>query len=52
MAANTEKSEQKEQIVTFRCKFCKKALPLDEMSIITKYFPPIVACKACEKALQ
>jgi translation initiation factor 2 beta subunit (eIF-2beta)/eIF-5 len=51
MTTDTEKQGQTEKAVTFKCKFCGKNLPLDEMSIITRYFPPIVSCKACEKTI-
>jgi len=34
---------------TFTCKYCKKSKPLTEMVVLARFFPPLVACKACEK---
>ena len=44
------KSEAKE--ITFECKFCGRSKPLDEMAVIKGYFPPIVACRDCEKKMR
>ncbi|MFC2010461.1 hypothetical protein ACFLVU_04190 [Chloroflexota bacterium] len=53
MAAETGKVEKpKTKKITFKCKFCEKSRPLDEMVVMTRYFPPIVACRACEKKLR
>ena len=38
--------------VTFKCLFCEKSKPLGEMMIITRFFPPMVACRDCEKKLR
>ena len=38
--------------ITFKCKFCEKSKPLDEMKILTRFFPPIVACRDCEKKMR
>lgn len=35
--------------VTFECKFCGEAKPLDEMRILARFFPQLVACRTCEK---
>ncbi len=45
-----EKSKAKE--VTFKCKFCEKSKPLDEMVVLTRFFPLIVACKDCERKMR
>ena len=45
-----EKSKAKE--VTFKCKFCERSKPLDEMVVLTRFFPPIVACRDCEKKMR
>ena len=37
--------------VTFKCRFCERARPLDEMVVLTKYFPPVVLCRDCEKII-
>ncbi|MBI4188330.1 MAG: hypothetical protein HY529_03885, partial [Chloroflexi bacterium] len=31
--------------IVFKCRFCEKSKPLDEMVVITKYFPPVVLCR-------
>ncbi|MBI2979886.1 MAG: hypothetical protein HYY41_03560 [Chloroflexi bacterium] len=38
--------------IVFKCRFCEKSKPLDEMVVITKYFPPVVLCRDCEKKVQ
>lgn len=35
--------------LTFKCKICEKSKPLDEMVVVTKFFPPVVFCRECEK---
>ena len=45
-----EVSENKE--VTFKCKFCGKTKPLDEMRFPKGFSPTIVACRDCEKMMQ
>ena len=35
--------------VTFRCRVCGNDKPIEEMKVLTKYFPPMVLCKDCEK---
>ncbi len=46
-----EKKETKKQ-VTFKCKCCGEVKPLDEMRVITRFFPPIMACLECEKKMR
>jgi len=38
--------------ITFKCKFCEKSKPLEEMVVLTTYFPPNVACRDCVKKIQ
>ena len=45
-----EKSKAKE--VTFKCKFCERSKPLDEMVVLTRFSPSIVACRDCEKKMR
>jgi len=47
-----EKSKVKAKEITFKCKFCEKSKPLDAMVVLTRFFPPIVACRDCEKKMQ
>ena len=35
--------------ITFKCKFCGESKPLDQMRTLTRFFPQLVACKACEQ---
>ncbi len=48
-----EESEAKEtKEITFKCKFCGKSKSLGEMMVLTRFFPPIVACRDCEKKMR
>ena len=48
-----EESETKEaKEITFKCKFCGMSKPLDEMVVLTRFFPSIVACRDCEKKMR
>ncbi len=38
--------------ITFRCRFCEQDKPLDEMRFLNRFFPPLVACQACEKEMR
>jgi len=37
--------------ITFRCKFCGEEKPLDEMRTLTRFFPPLLACRECERRI-
>ena len=53
MTAGVENEEgAKVEGVNFKCKLCEKLIPLDEMVVLTGYFPPIVACADCEKKMR
>ncbi len=53
MTTDVEKEEgSKVKEVTFKCKFCEKSKPLDEMVVPTRFFPPVVACRDCEKKMR
>ncbi len=45
------KAEETDAIV-FKCRFCEQSKPLDEMVVITRYFPPVVLCRDCAKKIQ
>ena len=48
-----KKSETKvTKEITFRCRFCGSSKPLEEMGLLTRFFPPIVACRDCEKKMR
>jgi len=38
--------------ITFKCKYCGKDKPLDDMRTLTRFFPPVVACRDCAKKMQ
>lgn len=38
--------------VVFQCRFCQQSRPINEMVIITRFFPPLVACRECERELR
>jgi transcription elongation factor Elf1 len=45
------KDKSKEKEITFKCRFCEESKLLDEMVVLTRYFPPVIACRDCEKKL-
>ena len=46
------KEAAKPKEITFDCKFCQQSKPLAEMVVLARFFPPMVACRECEKKLQ
>ena len=44
--------ESKAKEVTFKCRVCEGSKPIDEMVVITRFFPLIVACRDCEKKMR
>ena len=49
---NKEESVAKEaREITFKCRFCGRSRPIDEMVVLTRFFPPMVACRDCEKKM-
>lgn len=42
-------SAKKAKEIIFTCKYCENDKPLSEMVVVTRFSPPLVACKACEK---
>ena len=53
MSGEIEKEEEhKIREITFKCKFCERSKPLDEMVVLTRFFPPIEACRDCEKKMR
>ena len=39
----------KDKDIIFTCKYCEKDKPLSEMVVVTRFSPPLVTCKDCEK---
>ena len=53
MTTEIEKGEEsKAKKVTFKCKSCEKSKPLDEMVVVTRFFPLVVVCRDCEKKMR
>ena len=52
MTAKTKKGKSKGKRSTFKCKFCGETKPLEVMTVQTTYFPPVVACRDCEKNIR
>jgi len=51
--ASKSKSAPKETTgVTFKCNLCGESKPLQDMMILTRFFPRIVACRDCEKKMR
>ena len=48
----TNEKEEATKELTFFCKFCGEAKPVSEMTFQTRYYPILVACRACDVALQ
>jgi hypothetical protein len=44
--------EKKDREITFKCKYCGKNKPLEDMRRIDRFSPPLVACRECEKKLR
>jgi hypothetical protein len=38
--------------ITFRCSCCNQYKLLEEMRIITRFFPLLVVCRECEKEIR
>ena len=49
-ADKTKKQGSKE--ITFRCQRCEKNRRLEDMRVITRFFPLLVVCRECEKEIR
>lgn len=38
--------------ITFRCQSCGQYKPLEDMRVITRFFPLLMVCRDCEKEMQ
>jgi hypothetical protein len=53
MTTEADKKDQPEpKKIKFTCRFCQKSKPLDDMVTLPGYFPPIVACRECERKMR
>lgn len=44
-----KKEVKKELQITFKCRVCGKQKNIDEMRMVTRFFPPLVVCPGCER---
>ncbi len=49
-AGKTKRKEPRE--ITFRCQSCDKYKHLEEMRVITRFFPMLIVCRDCEKEMR
>lgn len=47
-----EKLDTEKRGKTFRCRFCERSRPLSEMTVVARFFPPVVACRECERKIR
>ncbi len=53
MTTEINKSEApKIKEITFKCKFCQTSKLIDEMVVIPRFFPPVLACRDCDKKMR
>ncbi len=58
MTAKIGKKEGKEsetegpREITFKCRFCGMSKLLEEMVVLARFFPPLVACRDCERKMR
>ena len=38
--------------IIFRCQRCEKYKQLEEMRVVTRFFPLLVVCRDCEKEIR
>ncbi len=48
---SNKRLDRNQREITFTCKFCGKPKPIEEMRIITRFFPPLPACRDCFKLM-
>ena len=46
-----EAKKEKNEAITFKCKFCDTSKPFNEMMVMTRFFPPTVACQDCVRKM-
>ena len=56
MATKVKKNEgeataEESDVIAFKCRSCEQSKPLDEMMVITRYFPPVILCRDCGKKM-
>jgi len=48
---NKKNNEPKQKDITFLCPNCQKYKLLEDMRVITRFFPLIMVCRDCEKEI-
>ena len=48
--SKTKEGEPKE--ITFRCQSCNQYKPLEEMRVMTRFFPMLIVCQGCGKEMR
>jgi hypothetical protein len=43
---------QQTQEITFKCPSCHKYKSLEEMTMVTRFFPILIVCRECEKEMR
>jgi len=38
--------------ITFTCKLCHNEKPIEELEVLTRFFPPLPCCRDCRKLLE
>ena len=56
MAKEEKKEEDKTKgkgpvKINFTCRCCERQKPIEEMRVITRFFPVLVVCQNCEKEM-
>ena len=46
-----DKTKKKPGEITFRCQRCESHKRLEEMRVITRFFPLFVVCRDCQKEM-
>ncbi len=47
-----KKKDSKGKKITFQCKYCEKSKPLEEMVVLNRFSPQVLACRDCEKNMR
>jgi transcription elongation factor Elf1 len=47
-----DKLDRQETVITFKCPNCEQYKPISEMVTVTRFFPMLLVCRECEKAMR
>ncbi len=48
---NEQPTKKKTREITFQCKSCGKFKRIEEMRVLTRFFPLLIVCKDCEQKM-